>query len=76
MSDRLSIFNHLPINLRQLCWTHLIRDLVAIAERPGAIAELEAELLGLQQQLFGQWHRYKEGSIDWRLRRVCSGWRS
>ena len=65
VSDRFSAYNHLPVMQRQLCWAHLIRDLVAIAERPGASAEFGAKLLGLQQQLFGHWHRYKEGKIDW-----------
>ena len=65
VSDRFSAYNHLPVMQRQLCWAHLIRDLVAIAERPGASAEFGAQLLGLQQQLFGHWHRYKEGKIDW-----------
>ena len=65
VSDRFSAYNHLPTQQRQLCWAHLIRDLTAIAERPGASAEFGAELLGLQQQLFGHWHRYKEGTIDW-----------
>ena len=65
VSDRFSSYNHLPTQQRQLCWAHLIRDLTAIAERPGASAEFGAQLLGLQQQLFGHWHRYKEGKIDW-----------
>ena len=65
VSDRFSAYNHLPVMQRQLCWAHLIRDLVAIAERPGASAEFGAKLLGLQQQLFRHWHRYKEGKIDW-----------
>ena len=65
VSDRFSAYNHLPVMQRQLCWAHLIRDLTAIAERPGASAEFGAQLLGLQQQLFGHWHRYKEGKIDW-----------
>jgi transposase len=65
VSDRFSAYNHLPTQQRQLCWAHLIRDLTAIAERPGASAEFGAELLGLQQQLFGHWHHYKEGTIDW-----------
>jgi transposase len=39
--------------------------LKAIAERPGASAEFGAKLLDLQQQLFGHWHRYKDGMIDW-----------
>jgi transposase len=65
VSDRFSAYNHLPTQQRQLCWAHLIRDLVAIAERAGASAEVGAELLELQQQLFGQWHHYKDGTIDW-----------
>jgi transposase len=65
VSDRFSAYNHLPIQQRQLCWAHVIRDLVAIAERPGASAEFGAQLLELQKQLFGQWHEYKRGTIDW-----------
>jgi len=65
VSDRFSAYNHLPTQQSQLCWAHLIRDLNAIAERPGASAEFGAELLGLQQKLFGLWHRYKDGTIDW-----------
>jgi transposase len=65
VSDRFSAYNHLPTQQRQLCWAHLIRDLTAIAERPGASAEFGGELLSLQRQLFGHWHRYKDGTIDW-----------
>ena len=49
----------------QLFWAHLIRNLPAIAERPGTSVEFGAELLGLQQQLFAHWHNYKDGTIDW-----------
>jgi transposase len=65
VSDRFSAYNHLPNQQRQLCWAHLIRDLVAIAERAGASTEVGADLLKLQQQLFGQWHHYKSGAMDW-----------
>ncbi|QPN69124.1 IS66 family transposase [Synechococcus sp. CBW1108] len=65
VSDRFSAYNHLPTKQRQLCWAHLIRDLTAIAKRPGASTEFGAKLLGLQQQLFGHWHNYKQGKIDW-----------
>ncbi len=65
VSDRFSAYNHLPTQQRQLCWAHLIRDLTAIAERPGASAEFGTQLLSLQQQLFRLWHRYKDGTIDW-----------
>jgi len=65
VSDRFSAYNHLATQQRQLCWAHVIRDLTAIAERPGASAEFGAELLVLQQQLFFQWHQWKEAAIDW-----------
>jgi transposase len=65
VSDRFSAYNHLPTQQRQLCWAHLIRDLTVIAERPGASAACGAQLLGLQRQLFGHWHRYKDGTIGW-----------
>ena len=48
---------------RRLCWYHLIRDRKAIAERLGASAEIGAELLELQQQLFAQWYQWKDGTI-------------
>ena len=72
VSDRFSAYNHLPLQQRQLCWAHLIRDLTAIAERPGASAEFGAQLLELQRQLFDHWHRYKDETIDWPgLQQAC-----
>jgi len=65
VSDRFSAYNHLPVMQRQLCWAHLIRDLIAIAERQGVSGEIGLELLALQQQLFVQWHQWKDGAIDW-----------
>ncbi len=65
LSDRFSAYNHLPTHQRQLCWAHLIRDLTAIAERTGASGEIGLELLVLQQQLFEQWHQWKDGTIEW-----------
>ena len=43
----------------------MIRDLSTIADRQGVSGEIGAELLGLQQQLFAQWHQWKNGTIDW-----------
>ena len=72
VSDRFSVYNYFPLEQRQLCWAHVIRDLTAIAERSGASGEIGAELLALQQQLFAQWHRYKDGTIDWpTLQQAC-----
>ena len=72
VSDRFSAYNHLPVEQRQLCWAHLIRDLSAIAERQGVSGEIGLELLALQQQLFVQWHQWKDGTIDWdQLQQSC-----
>jgi hypothetical protein len=72
VSDRFSAYNYFPLEQRQLCWAHVSRDLTAIAERRGASGEIGAELLALQQQLFGQWHQWKEGTIDWyQLQQDC-----
>lgn len=72
VSDRYSAYNYLPLEQRQICWAHLIRDITAIAERSGVSGEIGAELLSLQQQLFEAWHRWKDGSIEWRqLQQAC-----
>jgi transposase len=65
VSDRFSACNHLATQQRQLCWAHVIRDLIAIAERQGPSAGFGAELQGLQQQLFVLWYRDKNSTIDW-----------
>jgi transposase len=72
VSGHFSPYNALPLQRRQLCWAHLIRDLNAIAECPGASAALGAQLPGLQQQLFGHWHRYGDGKMGWHvLQQTC-----
>jgi hypothetical protein len=57
VSDRFSVYNQLSLEQRQLCWTHIDRDITAIAERPGASAEMGKRLLNLRHQLFEHWHR-------------------
>jgi transposase len=72
VSDRFSAYNHLPLEQRQLCWAHLIRDLAAITERQGASGEIGAQLQVQQQQLFEHWHQWKDGRIDWpQLQQSC-----
>ena len=72
VSDRFSAYNNLPVEQRQLCWAHLIRDLTAIAQRSGASAEFGTVLLELQGQLFEHWYHWKEGQIRWlELEQCC-----
>ena len=49
--------------LRQLCWSHLLRDFQAFAERKGRSAEIGAELLVLGRQMFKWWHKVRDGTI-------------
>jgi transposase len=73
VSDRFSAYNHLPIEQRQVCWAHLRRDLLAMAERSGASGEIGAALMVLQRQLFGHWHQWKDGQIAWaQLHEACA----
>jgi hypothetical protein len=72
VSDRFSAYDQLPLEQRQLCWAHIVRDLTAIAERSGASAEMGTRLLSLRQQLFEHWHRWKAGEINRKhLRQQC-----
>ena len=49
--------------LRQLCWSHLLRDFQAFAERTGRSAEIGEELLELGRQMFKWWHKVRDGTI-------------
>jgi transposase len=64
VSDRYSAYSWLPLEQRQLCWAHIKRDLTAIAERSGVSAPVGQDLLELENQLFHQWHRWRDGEID------------
>ncbi len=63
VSDRFTAYNHLQ--LRQLCWAHLTRDFVAMAERPGESRNIGRKLLALSHWVFRHWYRYRRGLIDW-----------
>ena len=64
VSDRYSAYSWLPLEQRQLCWAHIKRDLTAIAERSGVSAPVGRDLLELENRLFHQWHRWRDGEID------------
>ncbi len=64
ISDRYSAYSWLPLERRQICWAHIKRDLIAIAERLGVSAAVGQTLLELEHQLFHHWHRWREGQIS------------
>ena len=64
VSDRYSAYSWLPLEQRQLCWAQIKLDLTAIAERSGVSAPVGRDLLELENQLFHQWHRWRDDEID------------
>ena len=64
ISDRYSSYNCLDSKHRQVCWAHLKRDLIAIAERSGVSQPIGQALLRREQRLFRWWHRVRDGTIS------------
>lgn len=62
--DRYGAYNFLSLEQRQFCWAHIVRDLVAMAERSGVSSAIGQELLSLQNQLFSNWHAWLDGQIN------------
>jgi transposase len=63
-SDRLKSYRCLAVDRRQLCWAHLIRNLLALAERKGSLGGWATDLLALADLMFGLWHQFRAGAID------------
>jgi transposase len=64
VSDRWSAYTWVDAARRQLCWSHLKRDFVRIAERAGAAAAIGAELLEATRAIFGLWHNFRDGPLS------------
>lgn len=62
-SDRLSAYNGLPDQQRQLCWSHLRRDCQALVDREGDSAIIGRLLLAQVRLLFTLWHRVRDGTL-------------
>lgn len=64
-SDRWSgynIYNH----IRQICWAHLKRDFQSISEAKGKLGHIGKQLLELESQIFRDYHRARDGTIQWK----------
>lgn len=64
VSDRYSAYSFWRPWMRQVCWSHLIRDFVAIAERGGTSTRIGDDLLAEAKRLFGWWHRVQEEDLS------------
>jgi len=63
-SDRWSAYNWLDPCQRQLCWAHLKRDFRALVERGGEAERIGQALLERVEQMFGLWHRVRDGTLS------------
>jgi len=64
VTDRWSAYNWVDPGLRQLCWSHLLRDFQGFIDRGGEGQPLGEALLQQAHTLFGGWHRVKEGRLE------------
>lgn len=62
VSDRCGSYNW--IANRQVCWAHLKRDFIAIAERSGASREIGEALLRREHRLFRLWYQVRDGTLS------------
>jgi len=60
--DRYGAYNWLEVASRQVCWAHLKRDFIQIAERTSA--ELGTALLEQQKHLFALWYQVRDGTLS------------
>jgi transposase len=63
-SDRLSAYKLLPNGQRQLCWSHLLRNLLGLQERYEDESGWAQQMLKQTDALLFAWHTYKEGWYD------------
>jgi hypothetical protein len=63
-SDRLSAYKLLANGQRQLCWSHLIHNLLGLQERYADESGWAERMLSLSDALFFAWRAYKEGWYD------------
>jgi len=50
--------------MRQLCWSHLLRDFQSWVDRGGEGAKLGQAILDQADQMFQWWHRVRDGTLQ------------
>lgn len=62
-TDRYAGYSFWPTKLRQVCWSHLIRDFTAISERDKESKRIGLALLKEAHRMFSWWHRVREEKL-------------
>lgn len=63
VTDRWSGYGWVDVLRRQLCWSHLLRDLLGMTERDDVGAGLAAEILLEVDQMLDWWEQVREGTL-------------
>lgn len=64
VTDRWSGYHQVPLERRQFCWSHLLRDFQTMAEALDDEAKMLGEgLLQLGAQMFRWWHQVRAGEL-------------
>ena len=63
-SDRHRPYLTLDPSRHQLCWSHLVRNFQALADRKGRLGAWGADFLAISQLVFRLWHLFREGTIE------------
>ena len=64
ISDRYAGYHFLDVLQQQLCWAHVIRQLVEMSERSGASGKLGRKLVEAAREVIGAHRAYLEGGHD------------
>jgi transposase len=63
VSDRWGAYAWVDAAKRQLCWSHLVRDLLGFADYGEEPQRLSRALLRNQRRMFRLWHRVRDGNL-------------
>jgi transposase len=63
-SDRWGAYGSWPLERRQICWSHLIRDFRKCVDRGGPSEALGEAGLAVARSLFAAWGEFGDRSID------------
>lgn len=63
VTDRWSAYGWVASRRRQLCWSHLLRDLQGMADRGGVGAQFGQMMLDDAGKMFEWWARVKDGAL-------------
>jgi transposase len=63
-SDRWSVYGHLKLGLRQLCWAHLKRDFQKLVDRGSDAKDIGEMGLSAVDVIFTLWHAFRGGGMS------------